>query len=164
MLGFTKKEFVVLDAVPEDYAALASLHARNFPRGWSTSELEALAGQSTVTILSARLVGKPRLGPAAFNIIRQTDHEAEILSIAVDTTYRRSGLGLQLMRDAIRRLQADRVETLMLEVDATNVAAIHMYDKLGFETVGNRPGYYAAASDDPKANRATALVMRLELN
>ncbi len=152
-----------MDAAPEDYGALADLHSRHFSRGWSASELEGLAAQSTVTILSARLVGKPKIAPAAFNIIRQTDSEAEILSIAVDTTYRRNGLGLRLMREAIRRLQADRVEALVLEVDATNVAAVSMYEKLGFETVGNRPGYYAADSKDPNANRATALVMRLDL-
>jgi len=163
MLGFGKKEFAVLDAVPEDYAPLADLHARNFPRGWSVAEIEGLANQPTVTILSARLVGKPKISPAAFNIIRQTDTEAEILSIAVDMTYRRSGLGQQLMREAIRRLQADRIPALLLEVDGTNVAAVNMYEKLGFETVGCRPGYYSTSDTDPEADRATALVMRLEL-
>ncbi len=163
MLGFGKKEFVVQKAAPEDYGALADLHALSFARGWSTSELEGLAGQPSVTILSARLVGKPKLAPVAFNIIRQTEFEAEILSIAVDTTYRRAGLGGQLMREAILHLQADRVGTLILEVDATNVPAVTMYQKLGFETVGNRPGYYASDSQSSNANRATALVMRLEL-
>ena len=164
MLGFGKKEFAILEAAAQDYAELADLHARHFARGWSTIELEALAAQSTVTILSARLVGKPKIAPAAFNIIRQTETEAEILSIAVDITYRRAGLGLQLMREAIRRLQTDRVEALILEVDATNVPAVNLYKKLGFDTVGNRPGYYATSNEDPKANRATALVMRLELS
>lgn len=163
MLGFGKKEFVVQKAVPEDYGALADLHALHFARGWSTSELEGLAGQSTVTILSARLVGKPKLAPVGFNIMRQTESEAEILSIAVDTAYRQVGLGQQLMRDAILRLKADRVAKLILEVDATNVAAVTMYQKLGFETVGNRPGYYSSDTKTPNADRATALVMRLEL-
>ena len=67
--------------------------------------------------------------------------------------------------EAIRRLQADRVLALFLEVDETNKAALKLYRKLGFTEVGRRPGYYGndQQTEGSPATPSDALVMRLEL-
>jgi ribosomal-protein-alanine N-acetyltransferase len=70
------------------------------------------------------------------------------------------------MRECIRRLAADRVAGLILEVDETNQAAIILYKKLGFKQVGSRSGYYKNSSADAPADvhtESSALVMRLDL-
>ena len=163
MFGLGKKKYVVMAANDSDHGRIAELHVQSFPRGWSKSEIAKLAAQGTVTLLVARPVGAPKAPAAGFNLIRQTADEAEILSVAVDPKLRHIGLGDAMMREAIRHLQSDRIPTLFLEVDGTNVPAVSLYQKLGFQTVGSRPGYYKKHEDDEKSERATALVMRLDL-
>lgn len=163
MFGLKRREYVVMDAQADDLDEIAELHAVAFPRGWSGAEFANLASQRGVHVLVARQVGAPESGIAAFNLVRQSGEEAEILSIAVDPKFRRAGLGDQLMREAILRLRSERVPKLFLEVDATNVAAVHLYEKLGFGVVGTRPGYYRKISPLDPSDQATALVMRLDL-
>ncbi|EFL88386.1 ribosomal protein S18-alanine N-acetyltransferase [Ahrensia sp. R2A130] len=158
MLGLRgkRREPVVLDAEPADHGPIATLHASAFTRGWGAVEIARLSGQENVSLLVARRVGEKSTPPLGFNIIRQTAFDAEILSIAVDPKSRKSGIGGLLMREAIRRLQHDRVGELFLEVDAANEAAVALYRKLGFKEVGKREGYY-------DGGKGHALVMRLDL-
>ncbi len=163
MFGTIRKKPVILEASSTDHGSIAELHSLSFPRGWSKSEFANLALQNNVTLLVARSVGNPDGPILGFNIVRQAEDEAEILSIAVDPKARGRGLGESLMREAIFRLRADRIEKLILEVDGSNKAAIKLYNNLGFLTVGNRPGYYRNEGPVDTADRSTALVMRLDL-
>ncbi len=81
--------------------------------------------------------------------------EADMMNLAVLPAYRRSGVGETLVRELICRLQKQQVGCLTLEVRASNVGAIELYQKLGFEQVGRRPNYYL----DPKED---ALILRKE--
>ena len=152
-----------MDARSSDHAAIADLHSRSFPKGWPESEISKLSLQNGVSLLIARTVGEPEGPVLGFNIIRRAEDEAEILSIAVDPKGRGRGVGESLMREAILRLRADRIAKLLLEVDGANDSAVHLYKKLGFVTVGDRPGYYSQTDDDGQVQRSSALVMRLDL-
>ena len=74
--------------------------------------------------------------------------EAHITLLAIAPEYRRQGLGqlllLTLLEDAIAR----KLEWATLEVNVNNTKAIDLYQKFGFEVVGNRKGYYQPAGDD----------------
>ena len=81
--------------------------------------------------------------------------EADIMNVAVDPAYRRTGIARQLLL----KLQADltdrEVHSLTLEVRASNVAAITLYQSLGYVQVGRRPNYYHKPKED-------ALILRKE--
>lgn len=74
--------------------------------------------------------------------------EAHITLLGVHPEYRRQGLGklllLTLLEDAIAR----QLKWATLEVNENNVAAIGLYQKLGFQVAGKRKGYYQPAGDD----------------
>lgn len=167
MFGLGQKKYASLLATHDDHGEIAGLHGKSFARGWSTSEIAALATQNTTMILVAKQVGARNGRLAGFNIVRSADGEAEILSIAVDPKDRRNGVADMLMREAILRLRAEGQEALLLEVDENNKAAVKLYEKFGFETVGNRPAYYAPRDlpdgAEQTRERAMALVMRLDL-
>ena len=63
------------------------------------------------------------------------------------------------MDAVLRHLHGERAESLFLEVDETNTAAIALYRRLGFRKVGQRKAYYDAGDGSKNA----ALVMRLDL-
>jgi len=91
-----------------------------------------------------------------FVLARQVAGEAEILTIAVQTKVARAGLGWRLMQAAMREAKLRGGESIFLEVDDGNAAALGLYGKLGFEKVGERRGYYK----DAKGAVSTALVMK----
>ena len=82
--------------------------------------------------------------------------EADVMNVAVSPAYRRQGIGRALMEALITELSARGMESLTLEVRASNQAAIALYEALGFLQVGRRPNYY----QDPKED---ALILRKEL-
>ncbi len=82
--------------------------------------------------------------------------EADVMNVAVSPDFRRQGIGESLMVALGEALVQKGIETLTLEVRASNEGAISLYTRLGYEQVGRRPNYYT----DP---REDALIMRKEL-
>ncbi|MET0943327.1 MAG: ribosomal protein S18-alanine N-acetyltransferase [Mesorhizobium sp.] len=158
-IGPRQRDYSILPLAPKHSRALPVLHHEDFVRPWGEDEFSSLLSQDTVFGFAAFETGKGRAGPVGFVLARLAAGEAEILTIAVARTHRRQGLGRQLMEAVLRRLHAQRAESLFLEVDETNLPAIALYRRLGFQEVGKRPAYYQTA-DKRKAN---ALVMRCSL-
>ena len=153
------RDYFIEPLRPDDAPKVARVHAEDFARPWSGDEFAALIEQDTVFGYAARQVGRPEAGLAGFVLARVAAGEAEILTVAVARAHRRAGLGRALMDAVLRELHAERAESLFLEVDETNLAALGLYRRLGFEQVGRRPGYYEHAGG-PKTG---ALVMRRAL-
>ncbi len=81
--------------------------------------------------------------------------EADMMNVAVDSAYRRQGVGLGLVESLVTALKEKQVHSLTLEVRASNDPAKALYEKLGFLQVGRRPGYYRNPKED-------ALILRKE--
>ena len=81
--------------------------------------------------------------------------ETDMMNVAVTADYRRKGLGEQLVQALVAELQAIDSHSLTLEVRASNVPAISLYEKLGFTQTGLRKNYYRNPRED-------ALIMRKE--
>jgi ribosomal-protein-alanine N-acetyltransferase len=88
---------------------------------------------------------------AGFLVSRSVaDKEREILNIAIHPDFRRLHIATELLQAALARWPG----THFLEVRESNAPARRLYEGLGFEAVGKRPGYY----DDPPE---TGIVMRI---
>ena len=74
--------------------------------------------------------------------------EADMMNLAVSIDDRRKGIAQLLVCALIEKLRADGISSLALEVRASNRAAIALYEKLGFATVGCRPRYYTNPKED----------------
>jgi ribosomal-protein-alanine N-acetyltransferase len=96
---------------------------------WNVAEY--LEHDFRVAILGERIAG--------FLVSREVaEDEREILNLAVAPEFRRQGVG----RDLLAGLTAEARGTIFLEVRASNLAARNIYKSMGFQEVGNRPGYY----------------------
>lgn len=74
--------------------------------------------------------------------------EAHITTVMVRSSHRRAGLGERLVREALRRARDAGMTDATLEVRAGNVAAIQLYEKLGFQRVAVRKRYYPDNHED----------------
>ena len=153
-----QKHHVLVPLQAAHCAAIAALHIEGFHRPWSDGEFRSLLSQENVFGFAALVEGRPKAPPAGFILARLAAGEAEILTVAVAKSVRRHGIGHRLLDETLRRLHTERAESLFLEVDSANVAAIKLYKRFGFKKVGERPAYY----DGPEG-RTAALVMRLDL-
>jgi [ribosomal protein S18]-alanine N-acetyltransferase len=154
MIGLVRRLFGLADpslseARVPDAAAIAVLHGQSFRRGWSENEVEQLLLDRQV--LAHRAVHNDAF--VGFILSRMAAGEAEILSVAVDSSWQGRGLGKRLLDLHLRRLAGLGVGTVFLEVEEQNAAALRLYHRAGFREVGRRPGYYPQADGAAVAAR-----------
>lgn len=68
---------------------------------------------------------------------------ADLANIGVSKQYQGKGIGSQLMEFCERIVNQNKCENYSLEVRVSNLKAIHLYEKFGFQKVGVRKNYYA---------------------
>ncbi len=68
------------------------------------------------------------------------EEDADIITIAVSTAYRRKGVAKELW-DKFLELKP-QIETVILEVSVKNIQAVLFYEKIGFTEHGLRHSYY----------------------
>ena len=74
--------------------------------------------------------------------------QAELEAIAVAPQFQRMGVARRLFEALAGELAAVGAAEVLLEVRASNEAALGLYAALGFEETGRRRGYYAAPVED----------------
>jgi ribosomal-protein-alanine N-acetyltransferase len=141
----------------DDAEVLARLHAASFYRGWSREEFATFLANPADMPALVVCDGQRRV--FGFILFRIAADEAELLTVAVDERRRGKGLGLALLDAGLADLRTTRVNTVYLEVDRDNPAALAIYRRRGFQVVGERKGYYAR----PDGGTASALVMMRQL-
>jgi ribosomal-protein-alanine N-acetyltransferase len=82
--------------------------------------------------------------------------EADVLTVAVLPGYTRQGIATHFMAELEKWSTSKGAPAMMLEVGTENASAIALYEKLGYENISTRRGYYGPGLD--------AFVMRKELN
>lgn len=96
---------------------------------------------------------------AAFAITQVVLDEATLFNIAVDPAYQRRCLGRALLEHVIDEVEKLGVVTLWLEVRASNVAAIALYESVGFNEATIRRNYYPTTD-----GREDAIIMALPIS
>jgi ribosomal-protein-alanine N-acetyltransferase len=72
----------------------------------------------------------------------------ELENIAVRQSLRRQGLGAALLERLLEEARQGGAERVLLEVRASNGAAIRGYERAGFRLLARRAGYYREPSED----------------
>lgn len=84
--------------------------------------------------------------------------EAHVFNVCVNGDFRRKGYGEKMMLHLLDQAKKKKAETAFLEVRPSNVAAISLYEKLGFDITGRRKDYYPAEN-----GREDAVIMSMAL-
>ena len=111
---------------------------------WNESAFESELDKEDSLFLCA-VEGKRILGCAAFN---NAAGQGFISKVMVAPDFRRRGVAKSLMEQMSLRAKEKGMFELTLEVRASNVAAIALYNALGFENLGIRRNFYRLPKED----------------
>ena len=139
-----------------DIANVAAIEAAVHLAPWTSGNFrDALAAGYAARVgeLDGRIV--------AYGVLMLAPGEAQILNLSVVADARREGVGRELLRHFVDDARWLNAVQIFLEVRASNIAAIALYETEGFAPVARRLSYYPGAASD--APREDALVMRRAL-
>ena len=150
MANLMTPERLTLGDLPE----LVALEREGQSHPWSQAQLHEALEDERAYILGV----KEASGLQGFAVFYQLPFDAELQAITVVPGARRQGIATRLLERGIVQARAWGSERLLLEVRESNLAAIDLYRRAGFQCDGVRRGYYPADS-----GREDAWLMSLEL-
>lgn len=84
--------------------------------------------------------------------------ECHLLNICVHPLFQRLGIGRRMLRRLLALARRQQADTAFLEVRMSNLGAIALYRREGFDDIGVRRGYYPSSDAEP-SRREDALMM-----
>ena len=145
-------------ATSQHISAMAKLHGQSFFHGWAETDFSAYILRPDINPTFVACTSKGKV--AGFMVLSIAGEECELLSISVDRKWRKKGVARALLQAGFDDLLSSPAQSMYLEVEEANGAAIALYRHFGFEEIGRRPGYYPQKD----GSGATALVLRIHLN
>ena len=142
----------IIKMQPEHVAFVAEMERQCFSDPWS----EKSVASELDNPLSLWLIAEVDGVVAGYVGSQTVLDSADMMNLAVSPNFRRQGIAERLVNGLMEALGEKGVKSLLLEVRISNEPAKRLYQKLGFEIVGKRPGYYEKPRED-------ALILRKEL-
>jgi ribosomal-protein-alanine N-acetyltransferase len=138
-----------------DLDQVIAIESAIYPHPWSrgnfVDSLQA-AYDASVCLSGERVL--------AYWLLMHAPDASHLLNFSVEPSRQRQGLGSRLLNRLLGVLRAQRVDAVVLEVRPSNLGALALYERAGFERIGVRRGYYPAAD----RQREDAIVMRRDLS
>ena len=131
-------------AGPADVVDLAVLDAGCFARPWPADEWRRELAQTGAGVW----VWRDPAGTVGLAATRTLGADCELLRLGTLPAARRRGIGRDLLAHVVNWARQAECARVMLEVSASNLAAVRLYRGAGFTVVGRRKGYYAAVGED----------------
>ena len=139
-----------MQKTPAHLNGAAELEKLCFRSPWSASSLELLTNDGIGVGYVLTLPTAPDAEPTvvAYGGMLITVDEGQITNVAVHPDHRRKGFGDAIVRSLLRHAKDERLESVSLEVRASNTAAIALYKRAGFIEAGRRKGFYTKPTED----------------
>ncbi len=123
------------ECLPENYTAIFFINLyKRFPGTFIVAEAD---GEIVGYIMCRIETGIP-----SFKVLGITK-KGHVISVAVMPSHQRKGIGYALIREAMQAMVNYNAKECYLEVRESNLFALHLYKKLGFETARTLRNYYA---------------------
>lgn len=129
---------VVTTMTESDLADVADMEEKCFSDPWSKNAIAESIANPNAAMMVALFDGVV----CGYVCIMTAADSAYVPKLCVRPAYRRRGIATALMAAAERISIAEGCEEITLEVRESNHAAIALYESMGFEPVGRRPGFY----------------------
>ena len=138
-----REELEIRPLTYADLPQVLAIERRAFPTAWSLAmfvlELSKPSGICLAAMRDGRLVG--------YLVCSRYDDVWHLMNVAVDERLRRRGIASALI-ERLFELAGGAREQYTLEVRASNMGAIRLYERFGFRPAGRRRGYYHDNRED----------------
>jgi ribosomal-protein-alanine N-acetyltransferase len=151
VLGPARIGFRTTPATISDLDAILQIEQQSFTAPWTRKMFEAeLSGNKFGHLWSARLPGEDDsperlVGYISFWLVFE---EFRLMTLAVAPGYRRHGIARVLLQQALLWAGDRGAGRALLEVRASNIAAIRLYEQAGYQATGMRQRYYTDPVED----------------
>lgn len=139
-----KDSFLLKKMTASDVPLVAEIERECFSSPWSeeglTAETENPSAEFFV-LLSEDTV-------AAYMGMHIVLDECYIANVAVKKDFRKRGFGSALVENALSVAKEKGCSFITLEVRVSNLSAIALYEKFGFERVGERKNFYTCPTEN----------------
>lgn len=126
----------------EDLEQILKIEHDSFVEPWSQASFEAELEKHYALLLVAALSNEIIGYAVAWKIA----NELHIANLAVKAVYQRQGIATRFLNEMENRMP--KLEWMELEVRQSNLAAINLYEKMGFFKIGTRKNYYQKENED----------------
>jgi ribosomal-protein-alanine N-acetyltransferase len=134
---------------PDDLDTVEAIERASYPTPWSRTMFAAELRKPSALALGAYLDDGELVGYAFVSRYVDAWH---VMNVAVAPEHRRRGIATELLERLFEVTAGDQRRGYTLEVRVSNLGAIELYERLGFQSRGIRRGYYTD-------NREDALIM-----
>jgi ribosomal-protein-alanine N-acetyltransferase len=148
------EELTIEPMTERDLTAVLSIDLASFPaetrgdgldpRALREAQLREELSRAWARLRVARSSSGELLG---FVLFWHVVDEIHLLNVAVDPATRRRGVGRALLEAVVAYARDNAAAKILLEVRASNAAAIALYDRLGFVRFAVRERYYPDGED-----------------
>lgn len=145
-------EFTIVPMEKTHVPQIAALEKACFSAPWSEASI-ASELENPLSLWLAAMEGEKVLGYVGSQIVPP---EADMMNLAVCQEARNQSVGRRLVTALCDALRQRGMESLTLEVRASNLGARSLYKALGFTQVGLRRNYYFSPKED-------GIILRKEL-
>lgn len=135
----------------DDITKVAEIEKKSFSQPWSEKGFEDALDIKDTLLLVLEEEGVV----IGYTCMYISFEEGEITNVAIDPKHRGNGYSKILMDSTIEESKKREVTRIVLEVRKSNVAAIGLYEKKGFSSLGIRKNFYEMPLED-------AVIMALE--
>ena len=129
---------------PEDVPFISKLEEETFSMPWSASSFLEMISKEDARYYVAEEDGRMHGGCGVLMVAG----EGNITNVVIAPASRNRGIGTAMLQHLMMEGDKEGLTAYTLEVRVSNVVAIHVYEKLGFESVGVRPGFYEKPAED----------------
>lgn len=142
----TRERIHIREMTLDDLPAVLEIDRQSFPTPWPERSYRfELTQNPAAQLFVAENAELEVVGFLGYWLIAD---EVHISTFAVRPEDREQGIGEQLLVSALITARGRGAALATLEVRESNRPAIELYQKLGFESVGRRDGYYRDNGED----------------
>ena len=141
----------------DDLDAVMQIEPTIYSHPWTRGNFsDSLNSGYSAWVLEVVLEDKSEL--IGYALMMMVMDEAHLLNLSVAKARQKQGLGRYLLEHMLKIAKTHKAANMFLEVRASNISAIALYENMGFCEMAVRRGYYPS-----KTGREDAVLMGLAL-